>query len=278
MTLTLQISEDDMDNEELALVIRRFRKLNKNGRRFNWKKQSSQKSQNKSAEDDEFNKDVICFECKNKGHIRPNCPLLKKNRGKVEKYRKALKAETWSDTKCEESDDDYANICLMAQSDSAPDSETDSDSYSEIEVTIKKNVKWYLDSGCPRHMVGDSSCFIKLMQVNGGKVSFGGNSKGRVVRYETVKIGSLTITNVSLVEGLNYNLLSISQLCDIGFKIYFQEETCSGTSKDSSHTFTGQRHENIYLLDIKPEKSQRLISIQKEANLWHRKLGYINMN
>jgi len=76
-------------------------------------------------------------------------------------------------------------------------------------------------------MTGDSNCFIKLVQVNGGKVSFGGNSKGRIVGYGTVKIGSLMINNVSLVEELNYNLLNISQLCDIGFKINFQEGICS---------------------------------------------------
>jgi len=61
---------------------------------------------------------VICFECKKNGYIRPNCPLLKKNKGKAKKYRKTLKAETWSDTKSKESDDDYANICLMAKSES----------------------------------------------------------------------------------------------------------------------------------------------------------------
>jgi len=100
-----------------------------------------------------------------------------------------------------------------------------------------------------------SSFFIKLMKVNGRKVSFGGNSKGRIVGFGTVKIESLTINNVSLVEGLNYNLLSISQLCDTGFKINFQEGICLGTSKDSSQTFTGRRHGNIYLLDIKPDKA-----------------------
>jgi len=83
-------------------------------------------------------------------------------------------------------------------------------------------------------MTGDSSCFIKLMQVNGGKVSFSENSKWRIVGCGTVKIGSLTNNNISLVEGLNYNLLSINQLCDIGFKINFQEEIYSETSKDFS--------------------------------------------
>jgi len=126
-------------------------------------------------------------------------------------------------------------------------------------------------------MTGDSDCFIKLTQINGGKVSFGGNCKGRIVGCGTVNIGSLTINNVSLVESLNYNLLNISQLCDTGFKINFQEDICSRTSKDLSQSFTGRRHGNIYLLDIKPKSSQCLISIQDEEKLWHRKLGHVNM-
>lgn len=134
-----------------------------------------------------------------------------------------------------------------------------------------------MDSGCSRDITRDRDCFIKLTQINGGKVSFGGNSKGRITGCGTVKIGSLTINNVSLVEGLNYNLLSISQLCDTGFKINFQEGIYSRTSKDLSQFFIGRRHENIYLLDIKPKSSQCLISIQDKENIWHRKLGYVNM-
>lgn len=118
-------------------------------------------------------------------------------------------------------------------------------------------------------MTGDSSCFIKLAQMNDRKVFFGGNNKGRIVGCGTVKTRSLTINNVSLVEGLNYNLLSISQLCDTGFKINFQEGICSKTSKDFSQSFTRRRHGSVYLLDIKPESSQCLISIQDEANIWH---------
>jgi len=57
-----------MDDEELALIIRRFKKLNRKGRRFDPKKQSFQKQQTKSVDDDESNKDVVCFECKKNGH------------------------------------------------------------------------------------------------------------------------------------------------------------------------------------------------------------------
>jgi len=98
---------------------------------------------------------VIYFECKKNGHVRPNCPLLKKKKGRTEKYRKALKAETLSDTEYEENDEYYANIPLMARSKSGSDSEIDSDSYSdsdsEIEVSnlkISTKVSKYIDELC----------------------------------------------------------------------------------------------------------------------------------
>jgi len=81
-------------------------------------------------------------------------------------------------------------------------------------------------------MTGDSSKFIKFTRFNGGSISFGGNNKGKIIGKGTVGIGNLTIRNVSFVKGLNYNLISIGQLCDTGYKIYFQEDKCLSTSKD----------------------------------------------
>ena len=72
--------------------------------------------------------------------------------------------------------------------------------------------RWYLDSGCSRHMTGDKSKFYLLTESDGGKVTFGGNSKGKIIGSQ--KIGknlSSYIDDVMLIEGLTYNLLSISQ-------------------------------------------------------------------
>lgn len=59
-------SEDDLDDEKLALMIRKFKKLNRKERKYNWRKQGTQRSQNKSTEDNEFNKDVICSNARRK--------------------------------------------------------------------------------------------------------------------------------------------------------------------------------------------------------------------
>ncbi|RVW64941.1 hypothetical protein CK203_041842 [Vitis vinifera] len=44
-----------------------------------------------------------------------------------------------------------------------------------------KNDKWFLDSGCSRHMTGDKSKFAFLTKRKRGYVTFGDNSKGRII-------------------------------------------------------------------------------------------------
>ncbi|WP_374695493.1 hypothetical protein ACEW7V_00190 [Areca yellow leaf disease phytoplasma] len=38
--------------------------------------------------------------------------------------------------------------------------------------------RWYLDSGCSRHMMGDKDQFITLEMKEGGMVTFGDNGRG----------------------------------------------------------------------------------------------------
>ncbi|PKA47763.1 hypothetical protein AXF42_Ash014540 [Apostasia shenzhenica] len=86
---------------------------------------------------------------------------------------------------------------------------------------------WLLDSGCSRHMTGDKSKFITLKPRNGGLVTFGDDTKKRIIGIGKVGKDSTTfIDKVLLVDGLAYNLLSISQLCDNGYDILFDASKC----------------------------------------------------
>ena len=96
--------------------------------------------------------------------------------------------------------------------------------------------KWFLDSGCSKHMTGNIDWFTCLTKKNGGKVTFGGNEKGKIIGIGN--IGNplhVVIENVCLVEGLNHNLLSISQLCDKGYEVIFVPTHCH--IKDPSFHF-----------------------------------------
>ena len=65
--------------------------------------------------------------------------------------------------------------------------------------------------------------FLSLQRKNGGYVTFGDNAKGKIIGQGNIDNDtSSLIENVLLVDGLKHNLLSISQLCDKGFKVILE--------------------------------------------------------
>ena len=71
---------------------------------------------------------------------------------------------------------------------------------------------WVLDSGCTQHMTDDARMFnsINTNDNNGyDSITFGDNGKGKVKRLGKIAISNdMSISNVLLVESLNFNLLS----------------------------------------------------------------------
>ena len=58
---------------------------------------------------------IVCYECKKLGHIKFECPLLKKQHSR--KPNKKAMVATWSDSDATDDesydDDEVANLCLM---------------------------------------------------------------------------------------------------------------------------------------------------------------------
>lgn len=136
-------------------------------------------------------------------------------------------------------------------------------------------------------MTGDESQFITLKAKDGGMVTFGDNGKGKIIGIGNIGITSSTfIENVLLVDGLKHNLLSISQLCDKGFKVSFESFLCIITSPiDDGIRIIGHRCGNIYMLDLDdlPMKNmQCLVAMNAKINdaswLWHRRLAHVSMD
>ena len=74
---------------------------------------------------------------------------------------------------------------------------------------------WYLDSGCSRHMTRNKALFKTLFEGKIETVTFGDGSKSVIRGIGTVDIPRLLVfKDVWYVDGLNANLLSISQICD----------------------------------------------------------------
>ena len=76
---------------------------------------------------------------------------------------------------------------------------------------------WVVDSGCSNHMTGEKKMF-KSLDGDASQFSdiiFGDNGKGKVIGLGKVATSNdLSLSNVLYVKSLNYNLLSVAQLCD----------------------------------------------------------------
>ena len=101
-------------------------------------------------------------------------------------------------------------------------------------------------------MTGNASLFTNITWEEKGYVKFGDNSRGKIIAIGSIGMSPYKIENVYLVKGLKHNLLSISQLCDKGYKMIFEKEKCFAFDKDNIKLFEGFRNRNIYL--IRPMK------------------------
>jgi hypothetical protein len=78
---------------------------------------------------------------------------------------------------------------------------------------------WVLNSGCINHMTGERMMFTSFEknECESDCITFDDNSQGQVLGFGKIAITiEHSISKVFLVESLNYNLLSVSQLCEMG--------------------------------------------------------------
>ena len=76
-------------------------------------------------------------------------------------------------------------------------------------------------------MTGDLSQFFKLTSLDEEYATFRDNNKGKIIGKGTIcNKSNFLIKDVLLVDGLNHNLLSISQLCDKEYIIRFESNAC----------------------------------------------------
>jgi hypothetical protein len=112
------------------------------------------------------------------------------------------------------------------------------------------------------------------------KIVYGDNSKGEVIGHGKIAVSNdHSISNVYLVDSLGYNVLSVSQLCEMGYNCLFTNEGVTVFQReDSSIAFTGQLMGKLYLVDftidrVTPETC--LVAKSSMGWLWHRRLAHV---
>jgi transposase InsO family protein len=90
-----------------------------------------------------------------------------------------------------------------------------------------------------------------------------------------------SISNVFLVDSLDYNLLSVSQLCKMGNNCLFTDIGVTVFRRsDDSIAFKGVLNGQLYLVDFNGNQAELGICLIAKTNmgwLWHRRLAHVGM-
>ena len=113
-------------------------------------------------------------------------------------------------------------------------------------------------------------------------IIFGDGNQGKVKGLGKIAISNEhSISNVFLVESLGYNLLSVSQLCNMGYNCLFTNVDVSVFRRsDGSLAFKGVLDGKLYLVDFAKEEAGLdacLIAKTSMGWLWHRRLAHVGM-
>ncbi|KAJ9547394.1 hypothetical protein OSB04_019937, partial [Centaurea solstitialis] len=251
------------------------------------------------------------FEPANKRFVpkqnRPIQPKRKVQKKKVEK--KSVKMVTkWvpkasvNDTVASESS---GNNCSSVEENTAASNSSSSNSNTpKVDATVGPSKrKPIMVTKYSNHEIPSKDYLLKLNRLtesnqgrrsslwhvdSGGHVAFGDNPKGgKISGKGKVSKGKMTFDDVYYVEQLRYNLLSVSQVCDKKFGVFFTDTEClilaPGFKIDESQLMLRTpRKDNVYCLDIEDASSLSYLNCLfskasvSESSLWHRRMCHMN--
>ncbi|GJV74991.1 putative ribonuclease H-like domain-containing protein [Tanacetum coccineum] len=153
----------------------------------------------------------------------------------------------------------------------------------------QKEDQGYVDIGCSRHMTRNMSNLSYFKEFDRGYVTFGrGANGGKITGKGTLKTSKLDFENVYFVKELQFNLFSVSRMCDKKSSVLFTDTGCFVLSPnfkladESRVLLKVLRKNNMYSVDMKnivPKECLTCLVVKAtldESMLWHRRLGHVN--
>ncbi|GJR19270.1 hypothetical protein Tco_0967797, partial [Tanacetum coccineum] len=156
--------------------------------------------------------------------------------------------------------------------------------YFYVQGHPQKEDQGYVDSGCLRHMTGNMSYLSDFKEFDGGYVTFREGAKGgKNTGKGTLKTGKLDFEDVYLVKELQFNLFSVSQMCDKKNSVLFTDTGCFVLSfdfklADKSQVLLKVPRKNkmysVHMKNIIPKEYLTCLVAKAtldESMLWHRR-------
>jgi hypothetical protein len=140
-----------------------------------------------------------------------------------------------------------------------------------------------MDSDCSRHMTRNKKWFSSLTPLSHKEyVTFEDDKKGKVLGTGVIKLNDcFTLNDVTLVDRLRYNMLSVSQLCDAGLSVLFHKSDSHVLDSSGKRVCGISRTRNVFQADFSSTQSSlRCLILQSSSELWkwHRRLGHLSFD
>ncbi|GKB91167.1 retrovirus-related pol polyprotein from transposon TNT 1-94 [Tanacetum coccineum] len=118
-----------------------------------------------------------------------------------------------------------------------------------ILLQIVQIILFIVDSGCTKNMTRNLKLLCNFVEKYLGTVRFGNDQFAPILGYRDLVQENTTTKSVYYVKGLNHNLFSVGQLCDVDLEVALRKSTC-------------------FVRDLQASLTQ--------AWLWHRRLSHLN--
>nr|GEW14968.1 Gag-Pol polyprotein [Tanacetum cinerariifolium] len=144
-------------------------------------------------------------------------------------------------------------------------------------------ILFIVDSGCSKHMTGNLKLLTNFVKKFLGMVKFRNDQIAPILGYGDLVQGAVTIKRVYYIEGLNHNLFSVGQYCDVDLEVAFRKSTCYIRDLKGNDLLIGSRGTNLYSITLQNTSSPNLICLMTKATssqawLWHRRLSRLNFD
>nr|GEU85546.1 retrovirus-related Pol polyprotein from transposon TNT 1-94 [Tanacetum cinerariifolium] len=150
-------------------------------------------------------------------------------------------------------------------------------------VHLVEIILFIVDSGCSKHLTGNLKLLTNFVEKFLGTVKFRNDQIAPILGYGDLVQGTVTIKRVYYIEGLNYNLFSVGQLCDADLDVAFWKSTCYIRDLKGNDLLTGSCGTNLYSITLQDTSSPNPICLMEkvtssQAWLWHRRLSHLNFD
>ena len=149
-------------------------------------------------------------------------------------------------------------------------------------ATTPGNPPWYFDSACCNHMTSSSHVFSTLSTRDHTHIHTADGSLMEVSHKGPISLPSLTMPDTYLIPKLNFNLISVGQLCDLGYTLTFSSTGCSVQDPRTGQVIGNGRKVGrmfeLTTLHVPSSTTFCAASTPSSIHLWHQRLGHTSLS